>query len=516
MKKNITNILQKGNIRPRDRVLLLVADDTSKERDGKSILTEADRHALAGGWTPKNNSEVVEYNLYNEARRSLSFGELDAQTTYLSATNSLLRTERYLNFYLDNRKDDTILKHLAKDKQEEALSLVLDHLGLELDYIIYLYAFELADKELQEDLLALYPDAKTEQRYLEQEEIIYKLFNGKDKLDKDDKEKLAELITDKCYNQYLDEWYFGGYFAELPLIEIGKRLVSKSEFYKEIKAETDEDIIKELELKLKGYKKNKELLTNIIIGWIDEGLFVKDFTPLYLSEDKETCNNKETKLIHKEVFKKWLEVKAKATKTIQGLIDKGELKTIQKTKSFKNFNKLISDLSEYLGGIKDETRQDKPTKEVIKTIITGESLYNSKSDYQFIKDFKKQAEDFRVFGALVLFLRECHFVKEYATLLAFLELYKKLSKVFETDLTFKIKDYIKKFNADFALFRKELIILLEDIVKENYKTDRVYYLSESYLEELLSMPFDIENVKPDTERLKVYFDAFKKILEDEF
>ena len=45
MKKNITSILQRGNIKPSDRVKLLVADDVSRERDGKALLTEADKHA---------------------------------------------------------------------------------------------------------------------------------------------------------------------------------------------------------------------------------------------------------------------------------------------------------------------------------------------------------------------------------------------------------------------------------------------------------------------------------------
>ena len=60
MKKNITSILQRGNIKPKDRVLLLVADDVSRERDGKALLTDADRPGLREGWTPKDNNEVNE------------------------------------------------------------------------------------------------------------------------------------------------------------------------------------------------------------------------------------------------------------------------------------------------------------------------------------------------------------------------------------------------------------------------------------------------------------------------
>lgn len=548
MKKNITSILQRGNIKPSDRVKLLVADDVSRERDGKALLTEADKHALSEGWTPKDNNEVKEYNLYNEGRRNIAFGELDAQTTYLNATVGFLRASKYISYTIQkNRhdlKDKTIKSSFAdkaiegilkKEGEAKALNLVLGYLGLELDYTIYLYAFELAGKELQANLLALYPDAKTERSYLEQEEIIYNLFNGKDKLSQTDKEKLAELIADECFNKYAREWRFDGYFANLPLFEL---LVKWAVYYKEM-PKKPEDLLKHLEKekyadegeevadlfnsikkaltpKLTAYAEKhnttvRELLKDTIIKWLDDGLFIKDFTPLYLSEDKATINEQDTKLTHKEVFKKWLDVKAKATETIQGLIDKGELKTAKKTREFKRIKTLVEKLAQETG----QDRQDTPITET-KTIITGESLYNLKGDYQFIKDFRSQAEDFKIFGALVLFLRECSFVEDYATLLGFLELYKKISKVFDEDLTYKIQGYIKSFKEDLEALKLEFLMLGDDIMQANYKSDRVYYLSESYIEDLLTTPFDPASVKPDTDKLKVYFDAFKQLFGESF
>lgn len=578
MKKNITSILQRGNIKPSDRVKLLVADDVSRERDKKALLTEADRHALSEGWTPKDNNEVKEYNQYNEGRRNIAFGELDAQTTYLNATVGFLRASKYVSYILyknygNYAKEGKTIKEsiadrafnslLEKDKQGEALNLVLGYLGLELDYTIYLYAFELAGEQLQKDLLALYPDAKTERSYLEQEEIIYNLFNGKDKLSQTDKEKLAELIADECFNKYSGEWSFSGYFANLPLFE----LLGKWAFYYKEMPKKPEDLLKHLEKekyadegeevadlfnsikkaltpKLTAYAEKhnttiRELLKDTIIKWLDDGLFIKDFTPLYLSEDKATCNEQDTKLTHKELFKKWLDVKAEATKTIQGLIDKGELKTTKKTREFKNLFKLINKeldkdradrtLQENIrkhplyniknldinAVIVEETGQDEMITET-KTIITGESLYNLKGDFNFVKDLREQAEDFKLLGALVLFLRECKFIKDYATLLGFLELYKRISKVFDEDLTYKIQGYIKSFNEDLESLKMEFLMLADDIMEANYKGDRVYYLSESYIEDLLTMPFDPASVKPDTDKLKVYFDAFKQLFGESF
>ena len=577
MKKNITSILQRGNIKPKDRVKLLVADDVSREQDGKELLTEADRHALSEGWTPKDNNEIKEYNLYTEGRRNIVFGELDAQTTYLQATNGFLRASKYISYIIQKNRHDledkTIKSSIAdkaikgilkKEDETEALNLVLGYLGLELNYTIYLYAFELAGKELQKDLLALYPDAKTERDYLEQEEIIFNLFDGKDKLTQEAKEKLAELIADKCFIKYAREWRFDNYFANLPLLEVlskwavyYKEMPKKPEdLYKHFKGEPYENegeevadcfnaIKKELTPKLTTYAEKhnttiRELLKDTIIKWLDDGLFIKDFIPLYLSEDKTTVNEQDTKLTHKELFKKWLEVKAKATETIQGLLDKGELKTAKKTREFKNLFKLVSNeldkdqkektLQENIrkhplyniknldvnAVIVEQTGQDETITET-KTIITGESLYNLKGDFNFVKDLREQAEDFKLLGALVLFLKESRFVKDYALLLGFLELYKRISKVYDIDLTYKIKGYIKSFKEDLELLKLEFLMLGDDIMQANYKGDRVYYLSESYIEDLMTMPFDPDSVKPDTDnKLKVYFDTFKKLFGDDF
>jgi hypothetical protein len=577
MKKNITSILQRGNIKPSDRVKLLVADMASKERDGKTLLTEADKHALSEGWTPKNNEEVREYNRFNEGWKNVAYAEMDAQTTYLQATNSFLRASNYISYTIQkNRhdlKDKTIKSSIAdkgiegilkKQDEAKALNLVLGYLGLELDYTIYLYAFELAGEQLQKDLLALYPDAKTKRDYLEQEEIIYNLFNGKDKLSQTDKEKLAELIADKCFIKYEREWRFDGYFANLPLFE----LLGKWAFYYKEMLKKPEDLLKHLEKekyadegeevadlfnsikkaltpRLTAYAEKhnttiKELLKNTIIKWIDDGLFTKDFTPLYLSEDKATCNEQDTKLTHKEIFKKWLDVKAKATDTIQGLIDKGELKTEKKTREFKNLFKLISGaldkdqkkktLQENIKNhplytiknldvnaiIVDETGQDETITET-KTIITGESLYSLKGGFNFVKDLREQAEDFKLLGALVLFFKECSFVKDYSRLLAFELLFKELSKTFETDLTYSIKKWISCFREDLELLKLEFFILADDIMQANYKSNRVYYLSESYIEDLMTTPFDPDKVKPDMDgRIKVYAGKIKDILQDDF
>lgn len=531
MQKNITSILRRGSIKPRDRVKLLVADDVSRERDKKALLTEADRHALGEGWTPKNVNEAKEYNLYNEGRRNIAFSELDAQTTYLKATVGFLRASKYISYILfksrftketksikegiansaidtliekygidtiqDVFEGETIKKHITKEKN--ALNLVLEYLGLELEQTIYLYAFELADKQLQKDLIALYPEANTERGYLEQQEFIYTLLNSKDELSQTDKEKLAEKIADECfYGGSIEELHFDRYFADIPL----KKVLAKWAENNHEESETLEETKEKLNRYAKETRKEKrEIITKTILKMINEGL-LEEYKPLFKSNSKETCNGKDTQLTHKETFKKWIDVKAKATKTIQEIIDKGELKTEIKVKKHKVFNKLKA---------KRQKGKNKPTTET-KTIITGESLYKFKGDFNFVKDFREQAEDFKLLGALALFLKDCTFTKDYATLLGFLELYKEISKVFDADLTYKVRGYIEDFKKDVEDLEMELIMLEDDIGQANYNFDRVYYLSESYIEDLLETLFNPESVKPNTGELKVYFEAFKELI----
>jgi hypothetical protein len=552
MRKNITALLQRGNIKPSDRVKLLVADMASRERDGKPLLTEADKHALREGWTPKNNEEVREYNRFNEGWKNVAYAEMDAQTTYLQATNGFLRASKYISYVLfkikfteeadiikrgfydhatksllekydietirDMLEGEAIKKEMTKDSK--GLGLVLGYLGFEPDYLIYYYAYELAGEELQKDLLVLYPEANTERGYLEQEEIIFNLFDGKDKLTPEAKKKLSELIADECFNEYSGYWRFDGYFASIPLLEVlnkwGKDnnaiakkpgdLTKHLKDGKEYKDEGEEGadlfdaIRKDLTPKLTAYAKEnkreiKDIIKETVLKWLNEGLLDK-YPPLFKSDKKVTRNGQDTKPTRKELFKKWLEVKAKARGEIQGLIDKGELKTERKT--------LVM-----------ETGQTRPDR--TKTIITGQSLYNFKGDYQFIKDFKKQAENFKLFGALVLSLRKCSFVKDYSTLLAFELLFKELSKTFETDLTYSIKKWLESFKSELEQLRREFLMLGDDIRHANYKSDRVYYLSESPIEDLMTMPFDPDKIKPDMDgRIKVYAGKIKDILQDDF
>lgn len=410
MAKNITGLLKRGNLKPKDRVKLLLADSISKETDGKALLTEADRYNLSEGWTPKDNEEVKEYNNYTEGVKTLAFSELDAQTTYLNATIKLLRAGKFINYVLfkgTSKKDtikglfaDKIINRLLNDsetdKGDEAISVILSFLGLNLEETIIGYSHNLAskDKELQDGLAEIYPDAET-----------------------------------------------------------------RNEFY-----------------------------------W------------------REPDNEK-----HKELLKKWTDIKTTARETIQGLIDKGELKIEERKHNYKRIRELFEGRAKE-AGLKTETLAEIETETEPEIIITGVSLYNSKADLEFITSFKKQVDGLKLLGAIILFLRKFNFIDNYAELLGYLELHEKLSKVFDTDLTIKIKKHIEDYKTDIRLFESEIMAVADDIT-ELYIQDtpkNKWYLTSDYTEDLLATIFETEKIKPNTESIKIYFDAFKKLFGNEF
>ena len=52
MKKNISSLLQKGNLTPKERYILLIQNDLEKAKADKGFLTEADIQGLQN-WQAK-------------------------------------------------------------------------------------------------------------------------------------------------------------------------------------------------------------------------------------------------------------------------------------------------------------------------------------------------------------------------------------------------------------------------------------------------------------------------------
>jgi len=430
MRKNISSLLQKGNLTPKQRYLLIIQNDIARARTGKEILTEADIKGLES-WQAKTPAEAKEWNRYNEGWKLSGRAGIDAEFIYAETKaehfrKSIISTELAIYpFYREHLNAVKALKRIKIVDIKEAIEITNKQReqklkdGLDFDYAIYQLAFESLSDEIRKDILILDQEAEYEPSYLEDEETIANLLynnanliNGKRDLSRlfngEVKEKYAELVASRSYNEFAKEYQLHGAFASLPIMDIAKKWAKdkgikprqkdyewlekitgrlekrgmKKRFEQDIKKKSDEEWLLEENLKeiLEDYARDnkttiKKILKETLLKWLEDGL---PYQPLVISEDKKTYSG-DTKLLHNELFKEWLKTKEKAKATLQKLIDKGELKIREQTP--------------------DETGQDRLFErgrqeflEHSDKVITGESLYSFKGDYKFIKEFKERVD----------------------------------------------------------------------------------------------------------------------------
>lgn len=503
--KNLATLLQKADLKPRERVLLLVHNYVTKDTTGNEPLTEAQKYSLNEGWRPKDNYEIREYNRYNNGWCTEGQMKLSAQGIYLSAENSLLRASRVVDYAMwkDHKGKganlfDGLNMHI---NEEESLDLIIKNSGLVYDYVVHRYSFQSLSEDIQQDILALYPDAETESQYLDQEEMLAELFDGDTKLTADAKEKLSDAIIGTLHNKYavilakkgspIREWWFSGYFAELPAIEIAKKWADTHG----VSYEKDEKGLAEtLSEKIQKYAEERkvevrELLKKTIMDWLDEGLFVKEYSPIWNSDRKDTCNGTDTKLPHKEVLKVWIKAKTEVKATLEELIDTGELVVETRGQDFYGMKQTLK-------------------------ILTGESLYNLSDDLAFTKDFKKQVEHLKPLGRLILFLRNREFLNGYASLLGFREIYKKLSQIYEVDLGYKVDAFIDEFKKSIEHLNTELRHVAERLEESVQCGSKITFPIEMFIDSLL---IHLEEIQPGVGEVETHYaEEFKKILGAEF
>ena len=408
MRKNISSLLQRGNLTPKERYLLLIQNDIVKAQTGKKILTEADKQALLN-WQAKTKEEAREWNKYNEGWKLGGRAGIEAEFIYMQTLaeyyrKNIISTELVIYpFYRERLNALQALKKIKVVDIKEAIKITNKQReqklknGIDFDYAIYQLAFESLSDELRKDILTLDEEAEYEPSYLEDEETIAGLIDKKGELTKANKERYAELVAGRSYNEFAKEYQLHGSFASLPIMDIAKKWARdkgikprpkdyewlekikgglkrkglEKKFEQDIKHKSDDEWLLEEKLKeiLEDYARDnkttiKKILKETLLKWLEEGL---PYQPLVISEDKKTYNE-DTKLPHNELFKEWLKAKDKARATLQKLIDKDDLKT-------------------------DQTGQDRT--------ITGGSLYAFKGDFEFIKKFKERVDRYDANAGLI-------------------------------------------------------------------------------------------------------------------
>lgn len=469
--KNISDILRRGNLTPKERILISIHDEIYGLKTGKRQLSDADTHALTDGWTAKSSQEAREYNKYLKIWDTLRFLKIDAQTTYLNAIISLQDAEK-ICLLLSNTKIshiESLEKHINEEAKSKALEELLSHTGVDYDQAVHEMTFNNLPQSVRDDVLALDPDTSTSNEYFSQEETLYEFLKGKSKLSAEE----INLLTDEVHkavpwelirafrNKGLKPAHlFQGYFASVPTMYFMEK-IAKKEFYVST-------IIPEIEEKLYSIENLEAKFKEVVRQEIKNGLFVTSYQALCNSSEVETCNNISTKEPHATVIEKYVVEKRKVEKQLQKYIEDGVLKVEERTSNM--FDAKISS-----------------------TMIAGESLYYGDVQEPFFLDFKRQIQSMLPFAYGLHFIQAKEFIKHYRELLTFQKIFEQSSDILEYDLSFFTETYIAEIEAKIKMLNDSIVRLSDVYVDAACTQEGIQYFVEGGIQRDY---FDIEGVTP--------------------
>jgi hypothetical protein len=415
--KNITNLLARGNLTPREKFLLLIHNDVQRAKTGKDALTAADKEALEN-WHAKTNEEVKEWNQLNDGWKLSGRMDIeaelhfkDAQVAYLSQLPVLMNL---LMYPADRRAAFSVdaLKRIKKVTIDEAIAITKKQKeaklkeGMDFDYAVYELAFELLAPDDRKRMKELYDDIEYDHQYLDQEEIIANLYGGKNEMSDEAKDKLADLVAEQGYNRFAKEYQLFHYFACIPLLEVarhflashGIEILGKTMAKDQQADDEDEDTNDAVTKAMQAYADEHGVTMKVMLRegcrrWLDKGL-LDDYTPLVASDDAA-------------LLARWFATKITARKKLLDHVASGDLvfreRTDEETRKQKLWSKglygrefieaqiVLEDLH-LEPVVKGELDEKRAFETFSGKVITGESLYAFKGSYTFVQDFKKRTD----------------------------------------------------------------------------------------------------------------------------
>lgn len=480
--KNLANLLRKSDISPRERVITIVSNDMYRDRNGKNILSESEIYSLTQGWKPKNTHEVNEYNKYLELSRIEQTMRLDSYSLGLRSENSLLRSIMLIEHssYEVNKQSESIAtsKYVSK---EDIVDFIVKNTYVEYDKLIHLITLNNISKETKEDLIILDEYVDCDKKYLEDEVFLYERFKKSKTLSFEDKNFLIDRIFSCIYHEGLqkirggsekDGFLTAHFFAELPVEAILNKWVEYSLI--NIPDKDSNNILDYLEKYSNEKGKTMEIIIKETLSkWIDDGLFILEYTPLFLSDGFETWNGN-TKKKHKDIFDEWY-------------------KEIQKTKDFINQNILN-------GSIKSESidRNFYNTSSITK-VITGQSMYTCLLDENFVIEYKKQIEILiPITYTFLLIKKYCNPLENLVTLKSFLELSDLFSEIFEIDMRNKYEKNLDSFKYELLVLNQTIGKQLEKVNESIHSENKLFSILEINEDEFFFKEENSSLIKPDT------------------
>ncbi len=410
-------MLHRGNLTARERFLLLIKNDVHKMKTGKEILTPADKDALEN-WHSNNSTEAREWNRLNDGWKYSGRMEIeaeliykDAKIAYLSQLPIIMKLLSYPG-HREMAGCINTLKQIKKVTVEEATEIATKQRavkireGVDLEHAVYNLAFQMLSSEDKEKMNELYPDIETDHQYLDQEEILANLYNGKSELSDTAKERLAELVAEKSYNKFAKEYQLFHYFACIPLVEVAKyflrskgikingKPLSKNQECDDEDSVTCNDVTASVVSYAAEHKISVEemLKEGLRIG-IEAGI-LNDYRPLSVSNSSELLD-------------RWLSTKVEARNILQGHVISGELVLRERTEEETRkdmlyskglYNGELETARKVLENIGIEITEKGEIEEKVAfepfegSVISGESLCAFTEDYDFVIKFKEQVD----------------------------------------------------------------------------------------------------------------------------
>lgn len=421
--KDLTKIIQKGNLTPRERALLVIRHDAHLLKTGKVLLSEADLIALTS-WRPQNNYEVDQYNKIMNLWDLYQKLQIDMQTVYLGTQLALSRLEHSASmiYYRSDSFKPSRLKFngsLFLEDDAEFRAFFLENSGYEYDRLVHLFTFYSLSEDEQKDVLRLDPYVTSDHKYFLEEEQIARIIGNKKNLTAEDVDTLTKTIINsipwghelRLPNTKISfkEVIFNIHFAGYPLMEFGRRLASRYN----IKYETDD----ELRDKLSEVDDLKYKLEKVVHDTISDGSFFDEFTPLCMSTDHLTHEGK-TVLPHDELMKRWIKAKDSIIKTVERCINSGDLEVHEYPTRFFEIS-------------------------VNKTFITGTSLEHTKLTLPFTKDVASQIDKSMHYFLPAFLVHKSSVFENYQYLLKFKEVTVLLSEIIGIDLSETISNHLE-------------------------------------------------------------------------
>lgn len=123
-------------------------------------------------------------------------------------------------------------------------------------------------------------------------------------------------------------------------------------------------------------------------------------------------------------------------------------------------------------------------KEISLEIIPSEQIYFLDEKYFFVKEYKKQIENILIIEYLFKFLEDTKIITEYQGILKTETIFKNISSIYNTDITFIFKGIKEELEWEIRLLLRELRLLFEHL-EEKYYFENEEGFCEIFIQKLL-------------------------------